>query len=79
MESTKKITKSSKTETEKNFKTKYVILVIYGNFVYKGKMNKWNINILINAVLIGMDLCKIGIAEPKVGDTLVYLTPTWSK
>ena len=45
-------------------------------------MNKRNDKILINAVLIGKDLLKIGAREPKVAnidDTLVYLTPTLSK
>ena len=54
----------------------------YGNFIYKGKMNKRNNTILINAVPMGKDLLKIGVREPKVAnidDTLVYLTLTLSK
>ena len=54
----------------------------HGNFMYNGKMNKRNKKIQINAVLIGKDLLKIGVREPKVSnidDTLVYLTPTLSK
>ena len=54
----------------------------HGNFMYNGKMNKRNKKIKINAVLIGKDLLKIGVREPKVSnidDNLVYLTPTLSK
>ena len=50
--------------------------------MYNGKMNKRNKKIQINAVLIGKDLLKIGVREPKVSnidDNLVYLTPTLSK
>ena len=45
-------------------------------------MNKRNNKILINSVLIGKDLLKIGVRELKVvntDDTLVYLIPTLSK
>ena len=54
----------------------------HGNFMYNGKINKRDKKIQINAVLIGKDLLKIGVREPKVSnidDTLVYLTPTLSK
>ena len=52
------------------------------NFIYKGKTNNRNNKIIINAVPIGKDLLKIGVREPKIpniDDTLVYLTPTFSK
>ena len=54
----------------------------HGNFIENGKMNKRNNKILIHAVLIGKDLLKIGVREPKltnIDNTLVYLTPTLSK
>ena len=54
----------------------------HGNFTDNGKMNKRNNKILIDAVLIGKDLLKIGATEPKVANidnTLVYLKPTLSK
>ena len=53
-----------------------------GHFIYKGKMNKRNNKILINAVPIGKGLLKIDVKEPNIAnidDTLVYLTPTLSK
>ena len=53
-----------------------------GAVIYKGKMNKRNNKILINAVPIGKDLLKTGVREPKVAnvnDTLVYLILTLSK
>ena len=54
----------------------------HGNFIYKGKINKRNNKLLINAVPIGKDLLKIRVREPKVAninDTLVHLTPSLSK
>ena len=54
----------------------------HGNFIYKGKMNKRNNKILIDAVPIGKDLLKISVRKPKVANidnTLVFLTPTLSK
>ena len=57
-------------------------MCFHGSFMYNGKMNKRDKKIQINAVLIGKDLLKIGVREPKVSnidDTLVYLTPTLSK
>ena len=54
----------------------------HGNFIYRGKMNKRNNKILIDAVPIGKDLLKIGVRELKVANidnTLVCLTPTLSK
>ena len=40
----------------------------HGIFIYKGKINKRNNQILINTVTIGKDLLKIGIKEPKVAN-----------
>ena len=45
-------------------------------------MIKRNNKILVDAILIGKDLPKIDVGEPKVAnidDTLVCLTPTLSK
>ena len=53
----------------------------HGNFIYKGKINKRNKKILINAVPIGKELLKIGVRESvlaNIDDALVYLTPTLS-
>ena len=54
----------------------------HGSFIYKGKINKRNNQILINTVPNGKDLLKIGIKGSKVAnidDTLFYLTPTLSE
>ena len=53
----------------------------HGNLIYKDKMNQRN-KILIDAVLIGKDLLKIGVSKPKVAnidDILVCPTPTLRK
>ena len=46
----------------------------HGNFICKGKMNKRNNKILINAVPIGKALLKIGVREPKV-----FAPVTWKR
>ena len=54
----------------------------HGDFKCKGKMNKKNNEIPINAIPICKDLLKTGVREPKVAnidDTLVYLSPTLGK
>ena len=57
-------------------------MCFHGSFIYKGKINKRNNQILINTVPNGKDLLKIGIKGSKVAnidDTLFYLTPTLSE
>ena len=57
-------------------------MCFHGSFIYKGKINKRNNQILINTVPNGKDLLKIGIKGSKVAnidDTLFHLTPTLSE
>ena len=47
----------------------------HGSFIYKGKINEKKKKILINIILIGKDLLKIGVRDTKVaniGDTKVH-------